>query len=246
MSDGHAMGNADGCAATDGAAPAMPRFAQNPVGRDFAVGDIHGCFTELQRGLDAIGFDPSTDRLFSVGDLVDRGPESHLALRWLDKPWFHGICGNHDFMAWRHAIGQPCDDVDHLQHGGAWLLVLSGAQRHEFGARLAALPLALEVETGQGVVGLVHADCPYDDWSEMRRVPWHDTKAVSAAADCCLWSFERYSRCRFPFKLSLLIFQLALVTLSMWHRARECPRRILIASLSGGDSTETFAHRTLV
>ena len=51
--------------------------------------------------------------------------------------------------------------------------------------------------------------------------------------------------CRFPFKLSLLIFQLALVTLSMCHRARRCPRRIPTASLSGGDSTETFAHRTL-
>ena len=106
MSEGHALGNADDSdAATDRTAPAMPRFAQNTVGRDFAVGDIHGCFTELQRGLEAIGFDPSTDRLFSVGDLVDRGPESHLALQWLHKPWFHAICGNHDFMAWRHAIG---------------------------------------------------------------------------------------------------------------------------------------------
>ena len=80
MSEGHALGNADDSdAATDRTAPAMPRFAQNTVGRDFAVGDIHGCFTELQRGLEAIGFDPSTDRLFSVGDLVDRGPESHTS-----------------------------------------------------------------------------------------------------------------------------------------------------------------------
>ena len=151
MSEGHAMGNTDDSTDTaNGAVSAMPRFAQNTVGRDFAVGDIHGCFTELQRGLDTIGFDPCTDRLFSVGDLVDRGRESHLALQWLDKPWFHAICGNHDFMAWRHAIGQPCDDVDHLQHGGAWLLMLSDAQRHEFGARLAALPLATEVETGPG------------------------------------------------------------------------------------------------
>ena len=195
MNNGHAMGNAgDSTDTANGAASAMPRFAQNTVGQDFAVGDIHGCFTELQRGLEAIGFDPSTDRLFSVGDLVDRGPESHLALQWLDKPWFHAICGNHDFMAWRHAIGQPCDDVDHLQHGGAWLLMLSDAQRQEFGARLAALPLVLEVETGQGVVGLVHADCPYDDWSEMGRVPWHNTKAIGAVADVCLWSIDRYSR----------------------------------------------------
>ena len=80
MNNGHATGNAGDLTDTaNGAASAMPRFAQNIAGRDFAVGDIHGCFTELQRGLDAIGFNPNTDRLFSVGDLVDRGPESHTS-----------------------------------------------------------------------------------------------------------------------------------------------------------------------
>ena len=74
------MGNTDDSTDTaNGAVSAMPRLAQNTVGRDIAVGDIHGCFTELQRGLDTIGFDPCTDRLFSVGDLVDRGPESHTS-----------------------------------------------------------------------------------------------------------------------------------------------------------------------
>jgi len=38
------------------------------------------------------------DQLFSVGDLVDRGPESHRVLEWLARPWFFAICGNHDFM----------------------------------------------------------------------------------------------------------------------------------------------------
>ena len=64
----------------------MPRFARNERGRDFAVGDIHGCFSDLARGLKAIGFDEKADRLFSVGDLVDRGPESTHALEWLASP----------------------------------------------------------------------------------------------------------------------------------------------------------------
>ena len=85
MSDEQAMTSVtsadDFAGAVNRAAPAMPRFAQNTVGRDFAVGDIHGCFTELQRGLEAIGFDPSTDRLFSVGDLVDRGSNAQAATR---------------------------------------------------------------------------------------------------------------------------------------------------------------------
>jgi len=52
----------------------IPRFALNTHRRDFAVGDIHGAFDALQRAMEAIGFDARKDRLFSVGDLVDRGP----------------------------------------------------------------------------------------------------------------------------------------------------------------------------
>ena len=61
-------------------------YQTNALGRDFAVGDIHGSFSALQTALDTIEFNSEVDRLFSVGDLVDRGPESHHVLEWLDKP----------------------------------------------------------------------------------------------------------------------------------------------------------------
>ena len=172
----------------------LPRFARNAVGRDFAVGDIHGCFGHLSRSLEAIGFDASVDRLFSVGDLVDRGPESHLVLEWLDRPWFFSICGNHDFMTWRSALGRPYPQVDHLTHGGGWLGKLSVDEGRRIGEGLAALPLAMEVETAAGLVGMVHADCPFDDWQEMQAVPWGSVEPTSSLGDCCLWSFERYTR----------------------------------------------------
>ena len=68
---------------------AVLRFGLNEDGRDFVVGDIHGMFQHLTELLEQIEFDEGSDRLFSVGDLVDRGPESHRALEWLDKPWFY-------------------------------------------------------------------------------------------------------------------------------------------------------------
>jgi serine/threonine protein phosphatase 1 len=173
---------------------AMPRFARNERGRDFAVGDIHGCFTALARGLDSISFDPAVDRLFSVGDLVDRGPESLQALEWLDKPWFHAICGNHDFMAWRSALGIPYREVSHALNGGGWLEKVAGARRSQLGRQLRALPLALEVETSLGLVGMVHADCPFDDWREMQQVAWAGIDQAGTVAHCCLWSVERYTR----------------------------------------------------
>ena len=45
----------------------------NTMGCDFAVGDIHGAFDALHIALDHIGFDSTTDRLFStlMGDDVE-------------------------------------------------------------------------------------------------------------------------------------------------------------------------------
>lgn len=169
--------------------PQLVRFNANQQGRDFAVGDIHGCFTALQQALDHINFNPAKDRLFSVGDLVDRGPESDQVLDWLGRPWFHAICGNHDFMIWRSALGNPYPEVNYLEHGGAWLNELDQKTQRRVGERLAALPLAIEVETTAGLVGLVHADCPYDDWKDMQSQP-----LSASAAACCLWSRERYRR----------------------------------------------------
>ena len=169
--------------------PQLVHFSINTQGRDFAVGDIHGCFTALQQALDHINFNPAKDRLFSVGDLVDRGPESSQVLDWLGRPWFHAICGNHDFMIWRSALGNPYPEVNHLEHGGGWLNELDQEAQRRVGEQLAALPLAIEVETPEGIVGLVHADCPYDDWKNMQSQAF-----TTSAEDCCLWSRERYLR----------------------------------------------------
>ena len=171
---------------------AIPRFSLNLVGRDFAVGDIHGCFRALQKGMDAIGFDPAVDRLFSVGDLVDRGPESHQVLAWLDQPWFHAVCGNHDLMAWRRALGEPFQEVDHLFHGGEWLDDLSSDELNRIGKRLAALPIALEVKTSAGIVGLMHADCPFDDWQHMHGIDLKGLAKMGSTAGRCLWSADRH------------------------------------------------------
>ena len=172
----------------------MPRFARNESGRDFAVGDIHGCFSDLSCGLKKIGFDEKSDRLFSVGDLVDRGPESARALEWLAKPWFHAICGNHDFMTWRSALGLPYREANHLMLGGAWLEKVGGAKRSQLGRQLRALPLAIEIETSLGLVGLVHADCPFDDWHEMQAVHWSRVDPGGPVGKRCLWSRERFAR----------------------------------------------------
>lgn len=63
-------------------------FKENTNGRDFVVGDLHGCFKEFVEKLKEINFDYSTDRMFSVGDLIDRGEDSIKCLRLIKTPWF--------------------------------------------------------------------------------------------------------------------------------------------------------------
>ena len=57
----------------------------NQSGRDLVVGDVHGCFRTLERALSELDFIPSRDRLFGVGDLVNRGPHSENALLWIEE-----------------------------------------------------------------------------------------------------------------------------------------------------------------
>jgi bis(5'-nucleosyl)-tetraphosphatase (symmetrical) len=47
----------------------------------YVVGDIQGCHAEFQQLLDVVAFDPARDRLWLVGDLVNRGPDSLSVLR---------------------------------------------------------------------------------------------------------------------------------------------------------------------
>lgn len=173
----------------------IKHFTRNTAGRDLVVGDIHGHFTKLQRALDAAGFDPAAgDRLFSVGDLVDRGPESSLVLEWLANPWFHSVQGNHEDMAIRW--GWPICRMDrdlYARNGGAWNISNTKPERLAISDALSVLPLAIEVETEHGLVGIIHAE-PTEDWDELRAILQDETtqrSRLKRLRECLLWDRSR-------------------------------------------------------
>ena len=65
----------------------------------WVVGDVQGCARELEALLEAVRFDSARDELVSVGDLVNKGPDSLAVLRlWYDVGG-RGVLGNHDVYA---------------------------------------------------------------------------------------------------------------------------------------------------
>lgn len=120
----------------------------------YAVGDIQGCLSPLKALLDSVAFNPSTDLLISVGDLVNRGPQSLETLRFcmgLGNA-FKMVLGNHDLhlLAIAEGIRAPSAQ-DTIQE------VLDAPDREKICSWLRSQPLLLS-EDGYHIV---HAGIPH-------------------------------------------------------------------------------------
>lgn len=94
-------------------------FPKNAKGRDFVVGDLHGTYSLLERFMEHVSFDTEKDRMFSVGDLVDRGPHSVDCFNLVFEPWFFAVRGNHEQMFYDAYFGGPTGKY-WANNGGMW------------------------------------------------------------------------------------------------------------------------------
>ena len=140
------------------------------------------------------GFRPGYDRLFCCGDLIDRGEEHHLLPEFLEQPGVFAVKGNHEDDLLRILSGPHAGDPSRLarmlcDYDQMWFLhELSHEAQSRCAALLAALPLAIEIQTPAGLVGIVHAE-------PLPTLPWSlFTELLEAgepmAADSAIWGRE--------------------------------------------------------
>lgn len=164
----------------------IEHFSKNTIGRDFVVGDIHGCFPLLEQELNKVSFDRSVDRVFAVGDLVDRGQHSEDSLIWLKQDFFHSIRGNHEQMAIDVYVGN-WSSYNYICNGGMWFINQSDSGREALVSAFTILPYAIDIETDNGLVGLIHATCPVTDWNKLEEALFlKDNRNIA------LWDRERF------------------------------------------------------
>ena len=121
------------------------------------MGDVHGEFPTLERLLERVAFTPG-DRLFALGDLVDRGPQSADALAWLESGRITlSVRGNHEQML--------LEKLDSAEREGRlpwttpqWFVdEIPPADWPRWSEAIWKLPIAATVRIAAGPVGLVHA-----------------------------------------------------------------------------------------
>ena len=104
----------------------------------YAIGDIQGCYEELQQLLQRLDFKVGQDTLWFTGDLVNRGPDSLKVLQFVKNLGQSAVCvlGNHDL----HLLAVACEQ-GRLRKDDTLVEILSHPQRQELLSWLRHLPL---------------------------------------------------------------------------------------------------------
>lgn len=148
-------------------------------GRCFFSTDLHGHYDLLHEKLKEVAFDSTKDILILGGDCCDRGPDSQYVLDYLNEPWIYCVQGNHERMVIdfiealatgdEREVRQPYQMLFH--NGGEWFFDLSNKQQMDVYQSFKSLPLAIELLTPTEKIGIVHAQCPYNNWEEFKKMP---------------------------------------------------------------------------
>lgn len=177
----------------------------------YAIGDIQGCYEPLQRLLEVLRFDATTDQLWLVGDLVNRGPQSAEVLRLLRQlsQQVTAVLGNHDLTLLAVAAGkvaaQAKDTFHHILDAADagelldWLRqrpMLHHDPQLGFTMTHAGLPPAWDLPLAQA--------CAAELESTLRGAKWQEFMGKMFGAEPHLWQDELRGTQRLRFTVNAL------------------------------------------
>lgn len=162
----------------------------------FIVGDLHGNADLYERSLKEFGI-TDKDYVFSVGDIIDRGPQStKLLFEFLFKENRYMIMGNHEHM---YIMGEHRRDFYHchMQNGGDVFLNEVGETGFQyFRPFVDQLPLIIEIHHRGLKIGLVHGGVPlrYTDWdtfvNDVKPMKWDLVEEI-------IWDRKVFDDCKY-------------------------------------------------
>lgn len=137
----------------------------NSIGRDFVVGDLHGCIVDLLECLKQIGFNTAKDRLFCTGDMINRGPHSKETVELIYEDWCYSVRGNHDEMMIQGILNNDRDMTNCWNHnGGNWRFNYTEMTIKDLARDMDDLmPYCIVVGEGADRFNIVHAEVYHQD-----------------------------------------------------------------------------------
>lgn len=139
-------------------------YEKNENGTDYFMGDLHGSYDLFTKLISKLKFDKRKDRIFSLGDLIDRGEDSLQCLMLSNTEWFHSVLGNHEEMLLLSMDSKYIEQI-WMKNGGEWWGGISSEERINIISLIKKrFSLTATVKTSHGDIGLVHADYFSDEW----------------------------------------------------------------------------------
>jgi serine/threonine protein phosphatase 1 len=125
--------------------------------RAFVIGDLDGDLHALKQALNNVNFDPQTDHLFCLGDIIDRGEQSYELFQYLEEIDAFMVLGNHEHFMLESVISKDPKAQDiWAKNGGKWHSAIPENDLMEMCFKLLTKPLSILLKYQGHNIGLSH------------------------------------------------------------------------------------------